>query len=235
MASNYWIKLYHEMLDDPKIGRLTDSQFRLMINLFLLAGDCEQDGYLPCIDDISWRLRNPPTLKDDLDALIKYDIITEDDGVLVICKFSERQSAMSTQERSQRRHDRARKMEYYRTKSARKAHESGIDEDEDKDKDKDEDEDDSPPNFYSQFQAVIGLLLAGDKDFQYLKTLVQDYGEEKILKIAAWLRKKDPDLKSMRNALRSIDTAASNWGETQKQMGEVGKEFTADQILGVQK
>ena len=105
---------------------------------------------------------------------------------------------------------------------------------EDEDEVKDKDEDNSPPNFFSQFQAVIGLLLAGDKDFQYLKTLIKDYGEEKILKIAAWLRKKDPDLKSMRNALRSIDTAASNWGETQKQMGEVGKEFTADQILGVQ-
>ena len=24
MASRYWIKLYHEILDDPKMGRLTD-------------------------------------------------------------------------------------------------------------------------------------------------------------------------------------------------------------------
>ena len=44
MASRYWIKLYHEILEDPKMGRLSDRQFRRVIELFLLAGDCEMDG-----------------------------------------------------------------------------------------------------------------------------------------------------------------------------------------------
>ncbi len=26
MSSNYWIKLYHEILDDPKMGRLFDGR-----------------------------------------------------------------------------------------------------------------------------------------------------------------------------------------------------------------
>lgn len=32
-----WIKLYTEILNDPKMGRLTDRQYRTCINLFLDA------------------------------------------------------------------------------------------------------------------------------------------------------------------------------------------------------
>ena len=59
MASRYWIKLYHEILDDPKMGRLTDRQYRRVIELFLMAGDCEMDGGLPALVDIDLRLRYP--------------------------------------------------------------------------------------------------------------------------------------------------------------------------------
>jgi hypothetical protein len=32
-----WIKLYTEILQDPKMGRLTDRQYRTCVNLFLLV------------------------------------------------------------------------------------------------------------------------------------------------------------------------------------------------------
>lgn len=147
MASNYWIKLYHEMLDEPKVGRLTDSQFRLTINLFLLAGDYEQDGYLPPIDDIRWRLRDPQNFDDDLQVLKDCGIISVEDDILLVEHFAERQGAMTAEERSRRRRERDRKRDYYEpeavTKSARKAHESCADVDKDIDIDveteKDED------------------------------------------------------------------------------------------------
>ena len=38
MPSKYWIKLYHEVLDDPKMARLPDRLYRRCIEVFLLAG-----------------------------------------------------------------------------------------------------------------------------------------------------------------------------------------------------
>lgn len=53
MAAKYWIKLYHEILHDPKMGRLPDNLWRRCIELFLLAGelgaevDEDDKGHLP--------------------------------------------------------------------------------------------------------------------------------------------------------------------------------------------
>ena len=57
MASRYWIKLYHEILDDPKMGRLPHALFRRAIEFFLMAGEYGRDGGLPALADIAWRLR----------------------------------------------------------------------------------------------------------------------------------------------------------------------------------
>lgn len=134
MASNYWIKLYHEMLDDPKVGRLSDSQFRLMVNLFLLAGDCEQDGYLPEIEDVRWRLRSPENFDADIESLKACGVLEYEDNTLVVSKFAERQGAMTETERQQKRRERLRKQEYY-------CHEPVTNRDTDKEEDKDIDKD----------------------------------------------------------------------------------------------
>lgn len=48
MSSYYWIKLYHEILDDPKMGRLPDRLWRRYIELALIASAMwEADGTLP--------------------------------------------------------------------------------------------------------------------------------------------------------------------------------------------
>ena len=155
MASRYWIKLHHELLNDPRMGRLSDSQFRLAINLMLLAGDYEQGGLLPVLEDVRWRLREPEHFEADLAALVRCGVLTEeDDGSLYVSQFAERQGAMSAEERSQLRQKRVQKADDQAhekcTKSARivqqtarKSHESGIDKDKDKEveKEKDEDED----------------------------------------------------------------------------------------------
>jgi hypothetical protein len=160
MASNYWIKLYHEMLDDPKVGRLSDSQYRLMINLFLLAGDCEQDGYLPEKEDIRWRLRNPGNFDDDIEALLTYKIIELEDGELVVGKFAERQGARSATERQQRRRDRLRKMNYYGHEPVTNC-ETDVDVDVDKevdiDKEVDVDDNSSPVSLIKTFENVSGM------------------------------------------------------------------------------
>lgn len=73
----YYIKLHHEILDDPKMGRLSDHLWRRAIEVFLLAGDNERDGELPSLEDMAWRLRtNNEALQNDLTALQRIGIVT---------------------------------------------------------------------------------------------------------------------------------------------------------------
>jgi len=114
MASNYWVKLYHEILDDPKMCRLTDRQYRRVIELFLLAGDYEMDGLLPGIDDIEFRLRSPEGLKEDIETLIECNILSVNElGEYFITRWLDRQNAMSNKERQARYRDSKRKELYY--------------------------------------------------------------------------------------------------------------------------
>lgn len=52
---NYWLRLYTNVLDDPKVQLLSDKDFRRWINLLCLAK--EHDGTLPDLCDVAWRLR----------------------------------------------------------------------------------------------------------------------------------------------------------------------------------
>ena len=78
MVKNSWIKLYHEILSDSKMGRMNDHLFRRTIELFLLAGQEGKDGILPDIDGIAWSLHT--TTKDiqtTINSLMKLNIVEE--------------------------------------------------------------------------------------------------------------------------------------------------------------
>lgn len=110
MATKYWIKFYHEALDDPKTARLPDNLWRRFFECCLLAGeagyddDDPQNGRLPSVADMSWRLRvDEETLSTELDALarkglIEYRANTVLDGHWFITRFNERQRKMSKAE-----------------------------------------------------------------------------------------------------------------------------------------
>ena len=105
MRSTYWIKLYHEILHDPKMGRLSDHLWRRTIELFLLAGENGQEGALPSLDDMTWTLRtSPDELTADLEALAAdpFNIVMLIDGAWTVTQFAKRQAAMSSTERSRR-------------------------------------------------------------------------------------------------------------------------------------
>ena len=110
MAAKYWIKLYHEVLHDPKMGKLPDNLWRRVIELFLLAGETDQDGILPDVDDMAWTLRLPlEQLELELEQLQKVNIVSLVGEKWVVTKFSERQAAVSPAERMKRMRDRNRK------------------------------------------------------------------------------------------------------------------------------
>lgn len=104
MASFHWIKLYQDILNDPKMGRLSDSAFRRCIELFLMAGQAdERDGRLPARADIAWALRiDEAQLDTDWAELEKAGIVAEVNGVPFVVNFAKRQEALSSTERSRK-------------------------------------------------------------------------------------------------------------------------------------
>lgn len=140
MPSKYWIKLYHEILDDPKMGRLPDPLWRRTIEIFLLAGDLDSEGVLPAVDDMAWRLRvDYEALVADLEALAQVGIVTlREDGHWTVTKFCERQAPVSASERGTRYRERQRRADYYDapTEPEREPNESFADTDTDTDTDK---------------------------------------------------------------------------------------------------
>jgi len=119
MASNYWIKLYHEILDDPKMGRLDDHLFRRVVELLLIAGETDKGGVLPPIVDIAWRLRIPENeVQEYLDELLEIDFVHIDDDAWIITKFADRQAPVCPAERKRRQRVRDKKALYYNPPSA---------------------------------------------------------------------------------------------------------------------
>lgn len=158
MPSKYWIKLYHEILDDPKMGRLPDILFRRTIEVFLLAGDFNQGGLLPSLSDMAWRLRaNEESLESDLIELIRHGIIKQDGGDYSVAHFAERQAAMSPAEKMRRQRAEKKKDEYYQfvpDPVTGRVTEGNTDIDIDKEIDTDSDIEQTPENT-ELFQAIV--------------------------------------------------------------------------------
>lgn len=96
-----WIKLYTEIIDDPKLCRLSEAHKWRFVQLLALAGECDAQGYLCSSSapldpiEIAWRLRLDPTLLlSDLQALAQAHLIVRDEAVNAwyIPSFARRQS-----------------------------------------------------------------------------------------------------------------------------------------------
>lgn len=101
MASKYWIKLYQEILDDPKMGMLPAELWRFTIELFLLAGEIDCNGTLPNVTKIAWRLRySVSQVETWLDELSKETgIVTNTKAGWEVTNFAKRQAASDVNER----------------------------------------------------------------------------------------------------------------------------------------
>lgn len=112
----YWIKLYYDLLDDHKVGNLPDSLKWRFIQCLLVAGETREDGFLPPVDVMAFRIRpiTPEALNDDLSRLARPGLVElkqhpDGDERWFVSKFSERQQSISNAERQ--RAWRARKAE----------------------------------------------------------------------------------------------------------------------------
>lgn len=102
-----WVKIYTEMLDDPKLAKLDDGIKYRFIQLILVAAECDAGGAfvvgddVMTIDDIAWRLRIDKTqLSNDINNLIKAGILQNDGTILEIPKFAERQGPTQKEKRA---------------------------------------------------------------------------------------------------------------------------------------
>jgi hypothetical protein len=74
-----WLRLYTEIIEDPKVQRLSPELFKAWINLLALAG--QSDGVLPSIDDIAFKLRmSVHDAQSHIDGLILAGLLDVDQG-----------------------------------------------------------------------------------------------------------------------------------------------------------
>jgi len=118
MASNYWAKLWIEILDDSKVGRLSDNLWRRFVECILLAKEIDDDGRIPSISDIAWRLRlDEESLRAEFEQLARVgllDYISSDplDRHWIVTNYTKRQGPQTVAERVSR-HRKAQKKRIY--------------------------------------------------------------------------------------------------------------------------
>ncbi len=112
--ADYWMKLYVEILDDPKMATMPDRAWRRTIELFLVAKKLNKDGHLPDTRQIAWLLRiSADELEHDLRQITSTGIIVQEVGGWFIPKFSKRQAAVGGNERVAQFRERKQKQQYY--------------------------------------------------------------------------------------------------------------------------
>jgi DnaD/phage-associated family protein len=104
MTSRIWIKLYIEIMDDPKMGRLPNHLWRRAVELFLLAGREGNDGALPPVEEMAWTLHlSEDKVLEDLHGLAEVGVVHEaEPGKWVVTNFAKRQAALPVAERVRR-------------------------------------------------------------------------------------------------------------------------------------
>lgn len=99
--NNYWMKLWFDILRDPKMGMLPDRLWRRVIELFLLAGQKGEEGLLPDVAEMAWQLnKSERMILTDLKNIKKTGIIdVTEDGVWFVTNFKKRNQAVSSSKR----------------------------------------------------------------------------------------------------------------------------------------
>jgi DnaD/phage-associated family protein len=103
MTKKFWIKLYIEILDDDKFGTLPEFIKWRAIELFLVAGENGNDGLLPPVTRLAWRLRlDEVKIAETLSALTQVGVVHETPEGWVVTNFTKRQAAVPVAERVRR-------------------------------------------------------------------------------------------------------------------------------------
>lgn len=95
-----WVKVYTEVLHDPKMLRLTPRQWQCCVSLFLLAGWLDENGHLGTIEDVALHLRmSQRIIAEALPVLAEIKIVHEKKGVWSLTNFEKRQAKPPSDQR----------------------------------------------------------------------------------------------------------------------------------------
>lgn len=109
-----WLRLYHDLLNDPKVQRLDSETFKRWINLLCLASMNDQRGELPSDIDCAFALRinDVSSMRATIKTLVEAGLIERHGNTLRIHGWHARQHASDTSTDRVRRHrDRAKAVE----------------------------------------------------------------------------------------------------------------------------
>jgi len=100
VTGRYWIKLWVEMLDDPKVAVLSDRLWRRWVEILLLAKLQGNDGQLPGLPQMAWRLRlSGEEVESDLVELARLGLVEHINGEWMVPNFAKRQAPKDGAER----------------------------------------------------------------------------------------------------------------------------------------
>jgi hypothetical protein len=91
-----WIKLWLEILDDAEFGELPEFMKWRAVVLFLAAGENGDDGLLPPVKRLAWRLRlDEVRIAETLSALSQVGVVHETPEGWMVTNFKKRQYSES--------------------------------------------------------------------------------------------------------------------------------------------
>jgi hypothetical protein len=120
-----WIKLYTEILDDPKLGTLSLADRGAWMMLLALAGKLDHHddqgnatGRLDTLEYVAWHLRLPADqIAPAIQRLQAAGMLHDQDGILYVTHYTERQETVTDAERARA----------YRQRKAQQAHHAAPD------------------------------------------------------------------------------------------------------------
>jgi hypothetical protein len=199
----FWIKLYLEMLDDDKFGALQEYMKWRAVELFLVAGENGDDGLLPPVDRLAWRIRLPiEKLLETLSALAEVGIVTEAPEGWKITNFKKRQYSESYE-----RVKRYRNGKSNATVSDNGSLSNSISPSISSEEGGMGGETQTP--IEAEFIAHFGCFNSPGERKRW-ETLVESVGFEKAQGIASWAESKEIHMTNRGGLLTSMETAAKN-------------------------
>jgi DNA-binding transcriptional regulator YhcF (GntR family) len=232
-----WIKLYTEILSDPKMGRMTDRQYRTCINLFLIGGQVDNDGELASTDDIAWKLRmDAAAVSDDLAELAKLGIVEDRDGIWYVTKWQKRQakppSAENEEVAKRVREHRERKRQREGNEDVTSLHDDVTSDVTTLEKIREEKNREDGANHADAWDEIAGLprpaqpAVTTGRDYflkafgaKKFKTAIQgqtvdrleaEHGIERLKEVIDWAAKRGM---SVSDAVVSVESAIATWGQ----------------------
>lgn len=226
--AKYFIKMFIEILDDPKVQTLPDRLWRRFYELVLLAGRYDDGGNLPDTQAIAWALRqHTDDVALDLQQLTGAKLIRKTETGWLVINYEKRQSPIPGDQRyaEYRKHHPQRGQEKPQTKPQRNANEAllevEVEEEKEKEVEKEEESEVDHPaaSAAQQFLSICReyfLSSFGEKKFKTpaqenaIIALERQYGPGKLKECIDWAAKRGM---ASGPAIGSIEKAIAKWDD----------------------